>query len=108
MNFTQTTNQYPHNPQKSQPVIVDHADAIKGRLQDLMMHMPAAGYIRQAGLIPHIVPFSSATLWRMVNAGTFPAPYKLSPRITAWRIDEVMEWAEKAPKIRAYKRKTND
>jgi len=41
MNFTQSTNQYPHNPQKSQPVVVDHADAIKGRLQDLMMHMPA-------------------------------------------------------------------
>jgi predicted DNA-binding transcriptional regulator AlpA len=105
MNFDRAPGSNPHNPQK---VPVNHANVIKERLQDLMMHMPAAGYIRQAGLIPHIVPFSSATLWRFVNAGTFPTPYKLSPRITAWRISEVMAWAEKAPKIRTYKRKTND
>lgn len=83
----------------------NHAEVIKARLKELAMHMPAAGYIRQAGLIPHILPFSSATLWRMVNAETFPAPYKLSPRITAWRIGQVVEWAEKAPKIRVHRRR---
>jgi prophage regulatory protein len=49
-------------------------------------------YVRQKLLIPHLLPFSSATLWRKVNSGEFPAPKKLSARITAWRIEEVRAW----------------
>jgi predicted DNA-binding transcriptional regulator AlpA len=47
------------------------------------------GYIRQSQLIPAIFPFSSATLWRKVKAGTFPQPVKLGPRITAWRVEDI-------------------
>lgn len=49
-------------------------------------------FIRQRDLIPNRVPFSAATLWRKVKAGDFPAPVKLSERITAWRLDEVDAW----------------
>jgi prophage regulatory protein len=56
--------------------------------------LPATGYVRQAGLIPAILPFSSATLWRMVKAGTFPAPVKLSARVTAWRAEDVRAWMQ--------------
>jgi len=51
-----------------------------------------AVYIRQADLIPTIIPISGATLWRWVKTGTFPAPVKLGPRVTAWRWDEVQAW----------------
>lgn len=51
--------------------------------------LPATGYIRQSQLIPVIFPFSSATLWRKVKAGTFPKPVKLGPRITAWRVEDI-------------------
>ncbi len=54
--------------------------------------LPAIGFIRQSQLIPAIVPFSSATLWRKVKAGTFPAPVKLSARVTAWRVEDVRDW----------------
>jgi predicted DNA-binding transcriptional regulator AlpA len=53
--------------------------------------LPATGYMRQSQLIPAIFPFSSATLWRKVKAGTFPQPVKLGPRITAWRVEEICE-----------------
>ncbi len=53
--------------------------------------LPETGYIRQAQLIPAIFPFSSATLWRKVKAGTFPKPIKLGPRITAWRVEDIRE-----------------
>ena len=43
--------------------------------------LPETGYVRQSQLIPVIFPFSPATLWRKVKAGTFPRPVKLSPRI---------------------------
>lgn len=56
--------------------------------------LPAIGFVRQSRLIPAIVPFSSATLWRKVKAGTFPSPVKLSERITAWRVEEVREWMQ--------------
>lgn len=54
--------------------------------------LPATGYVRQSQLIPHIVPFSSATLWRKVQSGEFPRPVKLSTRITAWSVESVREW----------------
>ncbi|QRR36474.1 AlpA family phage regulatory protein [Hydrogenophaga sp. YM1] len=65
------------------------------KLQALQAQMPQAGYIRQAGLLK-VLPISSATLWRWVNKEAFPKPVKLSPRITAWRVDEVQRWLEKS------------
>jgi prophage regulatory protein len=51
--------------------------------------LPETGYVRQSQLIPVIFPFSSATLWRKVKAGTFPRPVKLGPRITAWKAEDI-------------------
>ena len=56
--------------------------------------LPEVGFIRQAQLIPSIVPFSNATLWRKVKDGTFPAPVKLSPRVTAWDVQKIREWID--------------
>jgi prophage regulatory protein len=56
--------------------------------------LPVSGYIRQAQLIPNVLPFSAATLWRKVKAGTFPAPVKLSDRVTAWEIVAVRNWMQ--------------
>ena len=56
--------------------------------------LPTTGYLRQARLIPHIVPFSSATLWRKVKSGDFPKPVKLSERVTAWRWEDVRAWMQ--------------
>ncbi len=56
--------------------------------------LPAEGYIRQSQLIPAPVPLSSSTLWRMVKAGAFPTPVKLSGRVTAWRVEDVRQWLD--------------
>lgn len=64
------------------------------KLQQLRREMPHAGYIRQAGLLA-MLPISSATLWRWVKSGSFPSPAKLSPRVTAWPVDEVAKWLQK-------------
>lgn len=59
--------------------------------------LPATGYIREKGLVgtpPRILPFSAKTLWRKVKDGTFPAPVKLSERITAWKVEAVREWLD--------------
>jgi hypothetical protein len=67
--------------------------------------LPETGYVRQSQLIgptgkhkadakPRILPFSSPTLWRMVKAGKFPAPVKLSDRVTAWRVEDIRAWMQ--------------
>ena len=43
---------------------------------------------------PGIVPISPATLWRWVKAGKFPAPIRLSDRVTAWESVKVNAWIE--------------
>lgn len=48
-------------------------------------------YVRQKELLSFL-PFSAATLWRKVKAGTFVQPIKLSARITAWNVAEVDAW----------------
>ena len=50
------------------------------------------GFIRQRQLVPGIIQFSAATLWRKFAAEKFPAPVKLSAGVTAWRVEEVRAW----------------
>ncbi len=40
------------------------------------------------------LPFSAPTLWRKVREGTFPAPRRLSTRVTAWRVGDIRKWLE--------------
>jgi len=61
--------------------------------------LPESGYVRQAQLTPHVIPFSAATLWRKCKTGSFPKPIKLSQRVTAWRVGEVREWLQKQSKV---------
>ena len=53
------------------------------------------GLSRQKSIMPFI-PFSSATLWRKIKAGQFPAPFKLSDNITVFRNDEINIWFAQA------------
>lgn len=57
-------------------------------------NLPASGYVRQHQLIPDVVPFSSATLWRKCKSGQFVAPVKLSSRVTAWNVGAVRQWLD--------------
>lgn len=84
-----------------------------------MSELPAGSYLRQPDLVGEsrvtieeaaanrargagvkrpragrrgLLPFSGATLWRKVAAGEFPAPVKLSDRVTAWSSESVAAW----------------
>lgn len=51
-------------------------------------------FIRQKILLRDYVPFSAATLWRLVSAGKFPKPIRLANQIIAWRATDVHEWSK--------------
>jgi predicted DNA-binding transcriptional regulator AlpA len=40
------------------------------------------------------VPISKSTLWRRVQARTFPEPVKLSERVTVWRAEDIRRWID--------------
>lgn len=66
---------------------------VQMKLYEIPVTPPTHAYIRQRELLD-LLPFSSATLWRKVRAGTFVRPIKLSTRITAWNRAAVYEWLD--------------
>jgi len=60
------------------------------------LSLPPTGFVRLPQVLA-LVPVSKSTFWRHVSAGTFPAPVKLSLRVTAWRVEDIRDWiAEKS------------
>ncbi|WP_413892897.1 helix-turn-helix transcriptional regulator [Candidatus Skiveiella danica] len=62
--------------------------------------LPDSAFIRESQLVQSPkrpgstapLPFSAPTLWRKVKNGSFVKPYKLSERVTAWKVGEVRAW----------------
>src|SRR3546814_17191337 len=42
--------------------------------------------------VAHLLSVSRSWSWKLVQAGKFPAPIKLSARCTRWRLSAVHEW----------------
>lgn len=60
-------------------------------LPSSFLSLPSTGFLRQPQVLA-FVPISKSTLWRRIGAGHFPAPVKLSDRISAWRVEDVRDW----------------
>lgn len=60
--------------------------------------LPDSALVRESMLVCYpgkplgVLPFGRTTLWRKVADGTFPAPIKISTRVTAWRVGTLREW----------------
>ncbi|WP_374683146.1 helix-turn-helix transcriptional regulator [Accumulibacter sp.] len=53
--------------------------------------LPETGFLRQPQVLA-FVPISKSTLWRRIQARTFPDPVKLSERVTVWRAEDIRRW----------------
>ena len=53
--------------------------------------LPETGFLRQPQVLA-FVPISKSTLWRRIQARSFPKPVKLSVRIAAWRVEDIRRW----------------
>lgn len=62
--------------------------------------LPDSALVRESQLVKKptnpapIIPFSASTLWRKVRANQFPAPIRLSEKITAWRVGDIRAWLQ--------------
>lgn len=73
--------------QPTAPLFDDLSDSAFIRAANLVQSRPGK---QSSGPLP----FSLATLWRLVAAGKFPRPSKLSERMTAWRVGDVRAWLQ--------------
>ena len=55
--------------------------------------LPAEGFVRIPQIL-QVLPISRSGFWAKVKAGEFPAPVKLSPRVTAWPVGAVRAYLE--------------
>ena len=90
-----------HKPKTPKAPIASSIPAQKATInQSVFDALPDSAFIRESQLVqsprrpdtPAPLPFSAPTLWRMVKAGTFPKPIKLSERVTAWNVGTVRAW----------------
>ena len=64
---------------------------------------PATGFVRLTQIIgnpkadppiPAVIPVSKSTWWQGVKTGRFPKSVKLSPRTTAWKVEDILQLIE--------------
>ena len=70
------------------------------------MHaLPQTGLLRLSQIIgnpkaeppiPAIIPVKKSTWWAGVKDGRFPKPVKISPGVTAWRVEDIVDLIQKA------------
>jgi prophage regulatory protein len=69
-----------------------------------MYALPETGYLRLLQIlgnskvqppIPAIIPIGRSTWWAGVKSGRFPAPVKLGPHTTAWKVEDIRALVER-------------
>lgn len=63
--------------------------------------LPSTGFVRLRDIIgdrkkgiPALIPVAKSTFWAGVKDGRFPSPIKLSPGVTAWRVEDIRKLIE--------------
>lgn len=67
---------------------------MKEQNTDRNLTMSEDPILSKAEIAPGILPFSLATLNRLVSQGKFPKPIQLSVRRVGWRKSTVTAWLE--------------
>ena len=52
--------------------------------------VPEIGFVRLPEILK-VFPVSKSTWWAGVKDGKYPKPVKLSPKITAWKAEDIRE-----------------
>ena len=61
----------------------------------IALPLPETGFVREPTVLS-VYPVSRAAWWAGVKAGRYPKAYKLGPRTTAWRAEDIRALIEKA------------
>ena len=56
--------------------------------------LPETGFVRLPQVLS-VFPISRSAFWAGVKSGKYPKPVKLSPRCTAWRVEDIKKLLER-------------
>jgi prophage regulatory protein len=56
--------------------------------------LPETGFVRLS-LILALIPIGKSSWWAGIKEGRFPPPYKLGPRTTAWKAQDIGDLIER-------------
>ena len=59
--------------------------------------MGSIGRILRLREVLRITGLSRSSVYRLADAGTFPARVQIAPRAVGWREEEVLRWLEDRP-----------
>lgn len=65
-----------------------------------LTQLPATGYLRLKQILgdaerPPLIPIGKSSWWAGVKSGRYPAPVKLGPRTTVWRVEDIRALIER-------------
>lgn len=66
----------------------------KSQVPTKVLPLPQEGFIRIAQVL-HVLGIGKTSLWQGVKSGRYPAPIKLGPRTTVWRVEEIRAFIAK-------------
>jgi prophage regulatory protein len=69
----------------------------KKQFQSTSAWSQRTGYVRLADILGPVgpLPISKSSWWAGVKAGRYPSAVKLGPRITAWRVEDILALMER-------------
>ena len=61
---------------------------LMSRIKTLPSPLPQEGFVRLPQVL-HVLGIGKTSFWDGVKSGRFPAPVKLGPRTTAWKVEDI-------------------
>lgn len=52
--------------------------------------LPEQGFVRLPQIL-RLIPIGRSTWWAGIRAGKYPAPIKLGPKVSAWRVEDIRQ-----------------
>ncbi len=73
-----------------------------------MNQLPQTGYLRLSQIlgkpkanppVPPLIPIGKSSWWQGIKDGRFPRAIKLGPKITVWKVEDILALIKQGPKI---------
>lgn len=81
-----------HPADDFQPIKANHAhaEAHKHTAKPKPTALPQEGFVRLPTILANF-PISKSGWWAGVKSGRYPQGFKLGPRLTAWRVEDIRQ-----------------
>jgi prophage regulatory protein len=78
-------------------VLLADGPITQSKMPTTIFCFPETGFIRLKNIIAPYgpIPVSKSTWWAGVKSKRFPQPVKLGPKITAWRVEDILALIER-------------